>query len=186
MIKEFPYRGATEEWSNQYHTLRAAADPAGWRDLVDGLIAAEKTVYTSVTTVVRALCYDDTDDAAVYSYDLADFAGVVPGTLAPGSALHLPGDTASWVRWNTGDVSSTGKPVYLRKYFHDVLSTGSPNFDVIYVNQRTALQDFGDLLLDVLTGDFELCSPSGTAPVGPAKNSTYATTRTLHRRGRRP
>lgn len=186
LIKTMTYDGATEEWSNQYHMTLAPSDPAGWRTAVDGLIAQEKTVYTSRVTIVSALCYEDTDDASVYTYDLALFGGVVAGTLSAGSSLGLPGDVAGWVRWDTGRRSSSGKPIYLRKYFHDVRSDGSPTLDSIYSTQRTAYLAFGTALLSALGGGFALAGPDGVEPPGPRAASTYATTRTLHRRGRRP
>jgi hypothetical protein len=186
LIKTFNYRGAAEEWGNTYHMRDAATDPASWRDAVDGLIDQEKTVYSDRVTIVRALCYEDTDDNAVYTYILADFAGNVPGTLGGTGGSATPGDVAGWVRWFTGDLNSKGKAVYLRKYFHDVQVNGAPNEDQITTLQVAAYQAFGDALMSSLTGGFTLAKPNGDVPDGPARASTYATTRTLHRRGRRP
>lgn len=186
LIKTFEYRGAAEEWSNQYHMTLAPSDPAGWRTAVDGLIAEEKTVYTSDVTILRALCYDDTDLASVYTYELADFAGTVPGTLVISTGNRAPGDVAGWVRWDTGRRSTTGKPIYLRKYFHDIYIEAGSSSDIISPDWRTAAAAFGTALLSALGGGFALAGPDGIQPPGPAQASVYATTRTLERRGRRP
>jgi hypothetical protein len=186
LVKTVNYRGAAEEWANQYHMTLAPSDPAGWRTAVDGLIAQEKTVYSNRVTIVRALCYTDTDLPAVYNYILADFAGNVSGTFSPTAGSATPGDVAGWVRWATGDVNSKGKMIYLRKYFHDVEVDTPPNEDRITTNQHTAYVNFGVALLSALGGGFALAKPDGVEPDGPSAVSTYATTRTLKRRGRRP
>jgi hypothetical protein len=186
IIKSFSYRDAAEEWSNQYHLNDAPTDAAGWRDLADDLIALEKTVYSSRVNVVRALCYEDTSDSAVYSYILADFGGNVPGTFSTSAGVEAPGDVAMTLRLATGDLNSKGKMIYLRKYFHDVEVRGSGHPDEVAVDQVTALQAFGDAMLGAFSGTFAMVDTHGVVPAGPAKAQTYATTRTLKRRGRRP
>jgi hypothetical protein len=186
VLKFFNYRGAGEIWSNQYHMTLAPSDPAGWRTAADGLIAQEKTVYSNRVHIFQVLCYEDTDASSVYTYTLADFAGNVDGTLGGTGGAATPGDVAAWVRWDTGRRSSSGKAVYLRKYFHDVQVNGAPNEDQVLAAQVTAYLAFGNALLTALGGGFALAGPDGEEPPGPVQASTYATTRTLHRRGRRP
>jgi hypothetical protein len=187
VIKSFTYRGSPEEWSNKYHFQGdAPSDPAGWRDLADAFIDQEKDILTDVVTIERVLCYADTDDPAVYSYDLAAFGGVVPGTYVTGSSADLlePGDVAGLIRWNTGRVSTKGKPVYLFKYYHGVMhDSGHP--DAIRASLKTAYATFANAIRTA-TGDWPgLADKTGTEPVGYLAES-YLTTRTLKRRGRRP
>lgn len=186
IVKSFTYRGAAEEWSNTYHLTDHPADEAGWRTLSDWLMGYEKTVYSARCTIERSLCYDDSDDPVTYTYNLADWGGVVSGTFSASAGAQAPGDVAAWVRWFTGDRNSKGKPVYLRKYFHDVEVNGYPNADQITSTQVTAYQAFGDQLLTPIHAGISLAKPDGSLPDGPAACSTYATTRTLKRRGRRP
>jgi hypothetical protein len=186
LVKTFEYRGAQEEWANTYHMTLAPSDPAGWRTAVDGLIAQEKTLYTSDVVILRALCYTDTSLASVYTYDLASFGGTVPGTLVIGTGSRAPGDVAAWVRWDTGRRSTRGKTIYLRKYFHDVYVESGSSSDIVSPDWRTAAAAFGTAMLSALGGGFALAGPDGVQPPGPAGHSTYATTRTLERRGRRP
>ena len=186
VIKSFNYRGAYEEWSNAYHLSGAASGPSQWRDWADALIALEKHVYTSRVTIRRVLCYDDTDANSVYTYDLSAFAGVVTGDLDMTDFFISSGDDAGWVRWDTGRVSSSGKKIYLRKYFHDVYYQARATPDEVASDQQTAYQAFGDALLgDILTG-LNMVGPDGSQPTGDAGRSSYLTTRTLKRRGRRP
>jgi hypothetical protein len=186
IIKSFAYRGGTEEWSNQYHLSDNGSDPAAWRAIVDDAIALEQPVVSDHVTFLRALCYDDTDSDSVYTYDLADFAGTVLGTLVSGALYPLSGDDACWVRWDTGRRSSTGKKIYLRKYFHDVWYEDAAHRDYVASAQRTALQALGDGMLTAFSGSVSMVGPDGNVPPGPAATSPYVTTRTLKRRGRRP
>ena len=185
LIKSFTYRGNPEEWSNQYHIQGSApSTPAAWRSLVDDLVALEKTCYTTETTVVRAICYENTDDDAVYTYNLADFAGVVHGTCAPTSGAQA-GDVAVLARWGTGRTSTKGKPIYLYKFFHDAWAQASPNEDNVNGTQYDAVYAFAE---DVMTtsGDWPgMAGKDGVAPTG-WHVGLYLTTRTLKRRGRRP
>lgn len=186
VIKEFEYRGATEEWSNSYHFDGITTDPAGFRTAADALIALEKEVYSPRVTITRVLCYHDDASPSDYTYILADFGGNVAGVLSATAGVVTPGDTAGWVRWDTGLRSSSGKPIYLRKYFHDCMTTTPPDEDLICSAQRTAYQDFGDALLAAIAGPIQMVDPHGNVPSGAAKGGTYATTRTLKRRGPRP
>lgn len=186
VIKSFAYRGAAEEWSNQYHISDTPVDAAAWRDVVDDLIALEQPVVSNHVTFLRAYCYEDTDNSSVYTYELADFAGTVLGTLSAGALYPTSGDDAGWVRWDTGRTSSTGKKVYLRKYFHDVWNESAATRDYVATAQKGAFQDLGDALLADFSGTIHMVGPDGNQPPGPAGASTYITTRTLKRRGRRP
>ena len=188
LIKSFEYRGVDEEWSNQYH-FGGAATPGSdsdWRTIVDDLVALEIACYSERVTVVRALCYLNSDDPSVYTYNLADFGGVVPGELDSTAGITQAGDAAGWVRWDTGKTSSTGKRIYLRKYFHDVHASAEATPDTIIAAWKTQYQTFGDAMLSPFSGVYYMCDPEGDAPTGLALAGSYVTTRTLKRRGRRP
>lgn len=185
-IKEFTYRGATEEWSNTYELGNGPSTPADWRTLVDALVVLEKAVLTPATTILRALCYENDSEPSTYTYILADFAGSVPGTMDVSAGHEAPGDCASWVRWATGRHTSSGKAIYLRKYFHNVYVDETTN-DLLTTPTVAALQAFGDALLaGALADGHQFAGPDGEPPDGPATAATFSTTRTLKRRGRRP
>lgn len=185
-IKTFTYRDGPEEWSNRYHfTGSAPSSPADWRSLCDDLVDIEKAVISDLVQIVRFLCYEDTDNDSVYTYDLTAYAGAVTGTFSASSSAHqMSGDVAYDVRWNTGRITSKGKPIYLRKYFHGGLFDSSDR-DKPDSSLLTAMGTFG-AAVETSSGDWPgLAGPDGTAPIGYLA-MPYLTTRTLKRRGRRP
>jgi hypothetical protein len=188
-IKSFTYRDAVEEWGNSYHFV---GDPpstrADWVLLVSSLIALELPVLPITTSVVRAYVYDDLSPGhdSLYTIDTADF-GSSPGSATYTTGSYLaPGDAAMWVRWKTARVNTHGKPIYLRKYFHGVILTpAGGDGDTIQSAQHSALGTFGGAV-NGTSGDWPgIAGPDGVAP-GDHAVSTYATTRTLRRRGARP
>jgi hypothetical protein len=186
LVKRFTYRGSQEEWSNRYHfTETAPASDAAWKTLVDAVIAQEKTVYSSDVKVVRAYCFTDTDNDAVTIIDYTALGAEVPGTFASGGVPPAPGDDAMWIRWGTGTRTSKGKPIYLRKYFHNVFTTSATvGNDAIQTAQKTALTNLGTHLKDGTISGFTLCGPTG-APALAVAVSQFSTTRTLKRRRKR-
>jgi len=192
VVKRFPYRGdTTEEFSNTYHfTGSVPSDATAWRALFDALVTQEKTIYSSVTHVYRGYGYDDdADDAtAVWSVDLSVSPETpVAGTLSVGTDIKAPGDSAVWCRWKTSRTNSNGKPIYLRKYFHDARINGATGGDTVLAAQVTALAAFATKLEDGTFIDGRKITARGhTDTIVSIGNSAYITTRTLKRRGKRP
>lgn len=200
VIKRFTYRGdPTEEYSNTYwFTGAAPATSTLWRTLFDALVTQEKTCYQAAVNVVRGYGYNDDSGhkgvagesvaPAAWTVDLTVAPNtIVPGTGSFGSVYVPPGDLAVWLRWKTSRLSVKGKPIYLRKYFHPAYLPTSGSGEAILPAQSTALLALGAKLRD---GSF-LDSRTVTAPghtdvlVGHGVSS-WLTTRTLKRRGKRP
>lgn len=201
VIKRFTYRGnATEEYSNTYWLTGAApSTDASWRALFDAIVLTEKAIYPSGTVVARGYGYnDDTghkpgDEGAVapavYVLDLVAAAATVPGTLVVSGLIANPGDTAVWARWKTSRVTSPGgKAIYVRKYYHPTYSVSSGSPDTVLALQRTALLAHAAKLWDgTLNAASQKITTCGRSDVIVGANaSTYITTRTLKRRGKRP
>jgi hypothetical protein len=195
VIKKMTYRGNTnEEWSNTYaFTGGTPADATAWRSLFDALVLQEKTLYKSDVSVVAGYGYDKVPqkgDHAVWSVDLTVSPNTpVPGTYT-GGGIESGGDGAAWVRWGLDRLNSKGKRVYVRKYFHpvyiDTVQNSGNGGDAIQAAWKTAAAAFGAKLSDgSFSGGRIITDPTGAAIVGHA-NSTWATTRTLKRRGKRP
>lgn len=188
LVKKMTYRTLYEEWSNTYHlTGSVPASTAAWDTLVDALIAQEKTCYPADHSVVRAYGYDsDADDAtSVYVRDLS--ATPVAGTMATTGGTKTAGDAAAWVRWKTSRTSSTGKAIYLRKYFHGVMVDLTISPDQVLGAQRTVYAAFATKLKD---GSFAeartIRSQHNAETIIASSVANYLTTRTLKRRGKRP
>lgn len=191
VIYSFKYRGVDEEWSQLYHfTGDHPTDDAGWIALIAALLPLCQVISTDRVKIVRAYGYNTTDPhhAADYVYETADHGGVLTGDLNTSIADVAPGDAASWVRWKTGRTNTHGKPIYLRKYFHSAILSGESDDDqdTLDSTYKADLAAFGATVL-AASGDWPgLAGPDGVAPPGPIVASTFVTTRTLKRRGKRP
>lgn len=199
IIKRFSYRGNNEDYSNTYWlTGTPPASSSAWRTLFDAMVATEKTCYASNVSVIGGYGYDDntghksgdtgTVASAVYNVDLTVSPEVtVPGTMVTTGGVLTPGDNAVWCRWKTSRVSSPGgKPVYLRKYFH-LAYTATGGGDAILAGQKTALLAHAVKLSDGSFSGARLVTAAGhTDTIIGTGASSYVTTRTLKRRGKRP
>lgn len=192
IVKSMPYRGAPEEFSNTYFFTGALpATPASWKALADAVIADEKTLYDSSTTVVRAIGHQAGQSVAVWSYDYEAHSEAVAGTYDPSGQFMHGGDSANWLRWSTDQLTSKGKPIYLRSYYHPAYADGDvpSTRDTTSSSWVTAAQEFGDDWIagfnDADSVLHQRCGPHGAVGLV-ALPSSFVTTRTLERRGRRP
>lgn len=197
LVKQFTYRGnSAEEWSNTYwFTQSTPSDATAWKALADAVAASEKIVYPSTTKIVRAYGYDSPNDVtgehAAWTYDYLGAAESISGTYVPSAAIPQAGDDAWWIRWRTTRRTSPGgKLIYLRKYFHPPY-TGSGGGDSVVAALRTLGTTHGNKMIDgTLPSARKLCAMHHTEDAasfdsGDVEVSTYVTTRTLKRRGKR-
>jgi hypothetical protein len=190
LITKFTYRGQGEEYSNQYwFSGTEPADATAWKALADAIIASQKTIIDPTASLVRAYGHNNPDPHAanVWTWDYLAASTSVAGTFAPGTALPMPGDCAVWIRWKVNRLSSKGKPIYLRKYYHPAYSPVGGG-DAIYANLKTALDLHGTKMMDgTLPSSRHVVSPlHGDDTIAFRSSSAYITTRTLKRRGKRP
>lgn len=190
LIKQMTYRSnATEEWSNKYYLSGSVpADTTAWKALADALIAQEKTCFLNASKAIRAYGYDsdDVSPSAVWSYDYLAHGAPVLGTAAATGGQQVQGDAASMLEWKTSRLSSKGKTIYLRKYFHTV-ATASGTVDQVLGTMKTAQEAFGTKLMDGTFLDGRtLRSRLHDETLTERLCSQWLTTRTLKRRGRRP
>ncbi len=192
-VKRFDYRGETEEFSNTYWISRVTpTDHATWVTVVTGLFTEEKKIYGPEVEFVNAYCYDDDGDErhAVDNVVFAD-AGITPrvGTLSLTGLEPCPGDAAAVLRWKTTRVTSKGKPIYLRKFIHPAYRAATPTDpDALGAGQKTAIQAFGDWLLESGAAPYNIVGRGHHGDDNPtvAKAMDWVTTRTLKRRPKRP
>lgn len=188
IVKDFLYRGAREEYSNTYHfTGTTPSNDAGWKNLADAVIAAERLALPGTTRYLRAYGYEAGNEHSVATIDYVALGGtlVIGGLAQPSGSIPVPGDVAGWVRMRREGRSSKGKYVYVRKYFHDVFGTSSEP-DKLHATQRAAFVTLANKLTDgTLPGSFKWVAPQAQAVSEPFAGQ-FLTTRTLKRRGKRP
>lgn len=187
-IKLFTYRGAPEEWSNDYWFTGAPPNTdAEWHAMFMALAALEKTVVDPATSIVEFYGYNDNALNAHHAYheDLRVTGTPVVGTL-PGPGQVMAGDQAGIVWWLTERLTKRGKPIYLRKYFHAGMTDASqldkisPSTGNAYANLSTALAPGGSWAYGPVTAQGQLDT------IQAHSFSQWVTTRTLRRRGKRP
>lgn len=196
-MKRILYRGdATEEFSNTYWLDGTTpADAAAWKALADALYASEKTLLRTTSSLVKAYGYDAPNDvageAAAWQYDYFGEGETVAGTFVETGLIPLSGDTAAWIRWRTARRTSPGgKLIYLRKYYHPAIAQAGGG-DVLAASWRTAALAHGTKLIDgTLPGTRQLCAmhhseDGNDLTVAGIAVSSWATTRSLKRRGKR-
>lgn len=188
MVWSFDYRGQYEEFSNRYHfngTLPGTN--AEWKVCADALSAAMVHIFSNTVRLQRAYGYVAGQVSSVWGFDYA----LPPATPILGSGtfsgVTMPGDAAATTRWETGALNSRGRKIYLRKYWHGVHNEPS-HPDQVGSDQITAYNTLATALTTpgvALGGDRVLAGPHGVT-AGAHSTSTWITTRTLKRRGRRP
>lgn len=181
-IKRFTYRGTSEDWSNTYYFEGTQpADFSGFENIAEAIAAQEKSFLPSTHEVVEWYGYVEGQDESEHH----GFLTGNQGTLTTTGGTIAPGDAAFWVRWPTGVNNSKGKPIYLRKYYHGAVADNT-NHDNVLAGQRTAAKTACDTISDSL-GIGPVTNAGGDKPASDECTvSTYVTTRTLKRRGRRP
>jgi hypothetical protein len=190
-IKTFDYRGAAEEWSNTYHFGPGAPNtPTKWKALADAVIAAEKVPLQASHTIIRAYGHLAGVAARDWEYDYALHSASVAGQQTLSGGFYPAGDEAIWVRWPTAVKSSKGKPIYLRSYMHGCIHKADtiPERDELLAAQKTAYETFGEAWVTGFsdgTDTYTRRGPNGAVGLTGVMASTWLTTRTLERRGKR-
>lgn len=191
IVKSTTYRGSAEEFSNTYHFNGGTpADAAHWKALADAIIAEEKKIYRSDVTIVRAYGHAAGSVIRAWGYDYAGGTGAIAGTAAlTAGDVRMPGDAAAWIRWPTTALTSRGKPIYLRNYYHGVSADSNTlaGQDRFAGDQKTLFETYGNHWVSGFsdgTNTYVRSGPGG-ATGGTAVASYYLTTRTLERRGKR-
>jgi hypothetical protein len=125
----------------------------------------------------------------VWSIDLkAPGNAVVPGTLPSIASESTAGDTAVFSWWKTSRRTNPGgKPVYLRKYFHDARNATGAGHDDVAADQLQALIGFAEQCRIGSIGGRQIAGQGHLDEVILDRGAgAFITTRTLKRRGKRP
>jgi hypothetical protein len=183
-VMQFQYRGADEEWSQGYHIADAWVDEADFRATMDVVRVELEDCVSADCYFNRFIGYQDRSAPHDYVYDVSSHS--YAGALDVSAMTPMPGDCAAWIRWQMARRSSRGKPVYLRKYFHDVYADEDGDKDALAANQATAFATFAAHARDGSWNGHLIADKFGVPTIAAGLDrSNYITTRTLERRGRR-
>jgi hypothetical protein len=195
LVKEFVYRDAPEEWTNHYWLSGIPpTSPAEFETLALALITQELGCYTPGSRVVAAYGYDESETDplakpphAVWGFDYSASVPAHTGTLVDATGHEFAGDQAGFCWWKTSRRGTSGKPIYLRKYFHGGFEDPADK-DSLSTATASAYQTFVGAMSNgivELEGRF-LQSHMGAEQLSAAGHGAWVTTRTLKRRGKRP
>lgn len=192
LIKHFPYRDQpTEEFSNQYwFTGSAPTNDVEWKSLADALVAAENKIMHGGVVYTDAYGYNDaTPKAPAVSHIVfpsgAPYLGIYFSDVL--TEQGCAGDQAAWIRWATARRTIHGKVIYLRKYYHAPhAALAQSGADALSPHYKTALGDLATLLASPSGVGFGPLTGRGHVDVIQSHaTSSWVTTRTLERRGKR-
>lgn len=178
ITKKVSFRGIQQEFTNTYHYYLDGALTGPWEALVDELVAWEKTVHSVDVTFVRASLWSSGGTIAqnqmLFQKDLTG-AGAVFATAT------LDRERAFLFRWPAG-FSVTGKPVFLRKWYHtggafpgsSLPAAVLQNTQAFATSEKTSMASNVDNVTSIGVGSaWGLCAESGRAPTGPPESHSW-------------
>lgn len=167
IVKTILFKGGTRQCSNRYHFNGGTpADAAHWKTLMDAVVLAEKTLYTSNTTIVEAVGYAAGSEVPVHTevYSTAGTLTIVSGNW-PQAA-----EVCALVRYSTAARSTKNHPIYLFNYYHCVfVNHASVDVDHLDANQKAAMASYASSWIAGFsdgTHTLVRSSPNGAAATG--------------------
>lgn len=171
VTKQVSFRGVQQEFTNVYHYQLVGAATAPYESLLDEIRANETPFHSTDVTFVRGKCWTAGGTTTQNQMQVQkDFTGTGNQALA----TSMDRERAVLIRWPAG-LSSNGKPVFLRKWFHCCGSFAGVNFTVNTLQQTGAISAANlTTINNAVSGldgigtlqDWTLCSPNGREAEG--------------------
>jgi hypothetical protein len=187
ITKSTTFRGAAQEFSNTYYYNSPAVGPPtpGQADnIIDALVTKEKAIHGTSVNFVRARAWSAGGTKAENT-QLAQ--KLLTGTGTAGAApASMDRERAFLVRFKAGQ-DTKGRPVYLRKWFHLLVSVQGGesitdaqlgNTAQLTNNMRSSLVSAGDNFKTITTSSgtpatWDLVSEKGRPIDGPTQAHPY-------------
>lgn len=168
VTKSSQFQGGLEKWSNVYHYFCAAAlDATLGANLVDQIAVAEKLCHTANATFEDGRVWEvggsPAENETIIIQDLSGTGSMSVGTALWKEACHV-------VRCDTNRTTTTGKRIYLRKYYHAMAlpvadATGAIGQTALASGNKTPFQTCLETLREVTLTPGSvavfLCAPGG-------------------------
>lgn len=168
LTHSFGYRGGTQLWTNRWHcTGPETITLEEFNTLVNAVKAAERNIYSDVTTLVRAEWADASTATTTNPHGLVTQSLILSqaGNVAvEAGVVRMPGDCALVARFSTDARTTKNHPIYLFKYVHDVFGKGNAAPDTPSTVQRANLQTYGEAWIEGFsdgTNTRAYCGPHG-------------------------
>lgn len=164
VVKAFPRKGGTVQWSNRYFFTGSNLTHAQFLALNTLLGNEEQLLFAANCSIVEFIRYDAGSDVPVETASAS-----VAGNLSMSGKEHTPSDCAAVIRFSTDQRTSKNHPIYLFKYMHGVVITSGGDADAVNSTQLTRYQNYAaDCVAGFNDGTStrHICGPYGAVALG--------------------
>jgi len=182
ITKNFTYRGTTRAFTNRYHVNGAEAITEGHFDtLADAVVLAEKAIYPSTVTIVKAEWADASTSTSTNPHGDVVWSKTytTAGTYThEGNDLQAPGDCCGLMKYSTDQRTTKNHPIYLFNYWHGVFLDDDA-IDTVAESQVSAYNTYGAAWVSGFSDG--LVTRVRCGPRGAVAQNNFADTKVRHR-----
>jgi hypothetical protein len=169
IVKSTAFRDSVQEFSNTYHYGAIGPNPSESRalELIDELVAIEKTLHSTLVTFVRARLWSAGGNVAENQMIAQK---TLTGVGSMSTSTNMDKERAYLIQWDAG-LDTRGRKVRLKKWFHACGFIGAHTLDSgtlsgvtgFSSSDRTAIATKVDAVtrLGVGVEEYGLIAPSG-------------------------